>query len=310
MVSRSVLSRRALLGAGAALLATGGAAAGVPLPRLAVTELDLAEAMLALGVAPVAMTEAARYRALFADPPLPDACIELGAAWEPNLEQLAQVAPDATLVSSAHGLLVPQIAKVSPVAVLAPPEDGGRAVRAFALLAMVGRHLGRTEAAGAAAARARARIVGARARIADAQRPVFLVALADGGPHVEMYGPGTILDDALRALGVPNAARGAMPDYGWVVTTVAALAAEPDAAVLVLDFGAATARALHRLSASAFWRSLPPVAAGRVRRVPAVSVWGGAPTLALFAERVADALAEADPRRSAGGRPPGVRHGA
>lgn len=287
MVSRA-LSRRLFLAGG---LASLSAAPAVALPlRLAVTEFDLAEALLTLGVTPVAMTEAGRYRALFTAPALPPECVELGASWEPNLEQLARIAPEATLVSAGRDLLVPFLAAIAPVVRLEPPDEGGRARRAFALLRMIGLRLGRTDLAGAAEARFAARLDMARRRLPPHGRPVLVVALVEGGTHLEIYGAGSLFDDGLGLLGLANAAPLRMPGHGWVIRGIEALAAEPEADVLVLDFGATTERTLGVLARSRLWRSLPQVAAGRVHRIGAVSVWGGVPTLVTFAERIAEVL--------------------
>ncbi len=285
--------RDALALAGAALLAPsiGGAAGTDAPPRIAALELDIAEAMLALGVAPVAMAEAARFRALFPGTPLPAACAELGASWEPNLERLQHIAPARILASSDRLMLVRQLRRIAPVTVIATQETDGRRQRGVELLRLIGRDLGRAADADAILASADARLAALRRRLAGRDLPpVFLVSLVDGGTHLEFYGAGCLLDDALRALGLRNACTLPMPAYGWSIAGIEHLADLPAAALLVLDFGAPTRRTLRRLETGALWRRLPPVAAGRMHLVRAASVWGGVPTLVTFAGEVTAAL--------------------
>ena len=289
--------RAALAIAGAALLGPclGAAARGDAAPRIASLELDIAEAMLALGVAPVAMAEAARFRALFPSAGLPSACAELGASWEPNLERLQEIAPDRILTSADRQLLVPLLERIAPVRVFSPDETSGRRRRGAELLRLVGRDLDRESEANAALATAGARLDLLRQRLAGRDfPPVFLVSLVEGGTHLEFYGAGCLLDDALRALGLRNACPLAMPAYGWTIAGIEHLADAPAASLLVLDFGGPTRRTLARLETGTFWRRLPPVASGRMRLVQAASVWGGISTLVSFAGEVTAALVAPD----------------
>nr|WP_281493814.1 ABC transporter substrate-binding protein [Ancylobacter koreensis] len=255
-------------------------------------ELDIAEAMLALGVAPLAMAEASRFRARFPGSRLPAACAELGASWEPNLERLQELAPARVLASRDREMLVPLLERVAPVTLIEPDDTRGRAARGADLMRRLGDALGRAGEAQAALAAAERQLALLRGALAGRDLPpVFLVALVEGGTHLEIYGAGCLLDDALRRLGLANACALPMPSYGWVIAGIEHLADRPEAAVLVLDFGAPTRRALAQLHRSPLWRNLPPVAAGRLRLVEAASVWGGVPTLVDIAGRIAGVMA-------------------
>lgn len=283
------LSRRS------ALTALTGAAIGAPVaaaePRIAVMEHDIAEAMLTLGVAPFALAEAERYRALFTSPALPPGCVELGASWEPNIELLAEIRPEMILASPDRDLLAPLLERVTTVVTIAPTEGLDRYVRGLDLLALVGRRLDQESAARRAAAEIERRLGAVRQALAGRQwPPVYLAALVEGGTYLEVYGPGCLLHDALTRIGLANAWNWPMPDYGWVVTGVERLADTPEAMVILLDFGNGQGRVLRGFQAGSLWQSLPPVVSDRVITVAAVSVWGGAPSVALFAERIGAGL--------------------
>ncbi|WP_310206669.1 ABC transporter substrate-binding protein [Ancylobacter sp. 3268] len=288
-----ITRRAALATAGAALLVSArrAAASAGGATRIAVMELDIAEAMLALGTPPIAMAEVGRFRALFTASPLPASCAELGASWEPNLERLQELAPARILTSRDREMLVPLLERIAPVTLIEPDDANGRYRRGVDLMRLVGSELGRAEATHEVIKVAERRLDVLRDRLARLDiPPVFLVSLVDGGGHLELYGAGCLLDDALVRLGLRNASPMAMPSYGWIIAGIEHLADRPDAAVLVLDFGASTRRTLAQLAGSPLWQSLPPVAGGRVRLVKAASVWGGVPTLAAFAGRIAAAL--------------------
>ena len=279
------LSRRSVL---AGLVLAAPAAAG---SRIAVMEHDIVEAMLTLGVAPFAVAEAERYRSLFTSPALAPDCIELGASWEPNIELLTEIGPDLILVSPERSLLTPLLERVATVVAVAPKEGQDRYARGLELLGLVGERLGREAAAQGAAEEIGHRLAAGRRALADRRwPPIYLAALVEGGTHLEIYGPVCLLHDTLTRLGLVNAWTWPMPDYGWVIAGVERLADTPDSIVILLDFGEDQQRTVHRFQDSSLWRSLPPVAAGRVVPVPAVSVWGGASSGALFAERIVAGL--------------------
>ena len=92
------LSRRALLGAGAAIGAaalsgagpmafaqTGGSPSG---PRIAALGWACAQTILALGVVPLVIPEIERYGRLVVEPAIPPGVQEIGLRSEPNLELL------------------------------------------------------------------------------------------------------------------------------------------------------------------------------------------------------------------------------
>lgn len=280
------LSRRSVL-AGLALAAPAAAAGS----RIAVMEHDIVEAMLALGVAPFAVAEAERYRSLFSSPALAPDCVELGASWEPNIELLVEIRPDFILASPERSLLAPLLERVATVVTLAPDERTNRYLRGIQLLGLVGGRLGRETAAKLAAEEIERRLAAGRRMLAGKSwPPIYLAALVEGATHLEIYGPGCLLHDALTRLGLVNAWSWPMPDYGWVIAGVERLADTPEAIVVLLDFDEEQQRAALRSQDSSLWRSLPPVASGRAVAVPAVSVWGGAPSAALFAERIVAGL--------------------
>lgn len=283
------ISRRSALAAltGAAVVTPAAAAD----PRIAVMEHDIAEAMLTLGTAPFALAEAERYRSLFTSPELPPDCIELGASWEPNIELLTEIRPEIILASPDRSLLAPLLERVTAVVTIAPTEGLDRYRRGLELLDLVGECLRRGNAVRSAAQEIEHRLDAARQALAGKRwPPIYLAAFVEGGTHLEIYGPGCLLHDALTRLGLANAWTWPMPDYGWVVAGIERLVDTPEAIVILLDFDGDQRRIARSFQDSSLWQSLPLVAAKRVVPVPAVSVWGGAPTVVLFAERIARGL--------------------
>lgn len=94
-----MLSRRRLLTA--ALLAPALSwASGTPVPqRLAVLDWGLAETILALGVTPAGVSAPDWYRKLIPTPALPKTVQDLGLLFQPNLETLYALKPDAIVIT-------------------------------------------------------------------------------------------------------------------------------------------------------------------------------------------------------------------
>ena len=102
------LSRRAFLGAGAAIggtalagawpmafAQTGGSRSG---PRVAALGWACAQTILALGVVPLVIPEIERYGRLVVEPAVPSGVQEIGLRSEPNLELLQSFAPDIIII--------------------------------------------------------------------------------------------------------------------------------------------------------------------------------------------------------------------
>lgn len=289
-----VLGRRIMLGGLGAFLLLGSRAAAQARPMTIVTtSWYLTELLLSINVIPRAISATAAFRQRLPNIHLPSAVVDLGAVWEPNLELLQQLAPDMILLPSEQLVNEAVLSRIAPIRVVPLPDRTMTPLdTAFWTWRLVAGWLDRTPLAEAFARSVEQRFAQARTAVSEtAERPVYLIDIRRGGRLVDVFGPGSILHDVLVRLGLENAWRSPVEDYGWVTTGIEHLA-DPDAWIVYFDDGNAAARARRLLEQSALWQALPATRAGRITAVPEVFVFGGLLTACRLADLLVTHLAE------------------
>ncbi|MEH6775529.1 MAG: ABC transporter substrate-binding protein, partial [Cereibacter changlensis] len=118
MVAGLALSRRQVV-AGAAALLWGGAARaasrGAAPDRIVALDWALAETLVALGVAPLAVAEAPLYARRVVEPALPAGTRDIGLRSWPNLEALRALQPDLILAMAGYGIAPARLERIAPV---------------------------------------------------------------------------------------------------------------------------------------------------------------------------------------------------
>lgn len=271
--------RRTLLSVVPALLA---APARAGTPRVVSLDFGLTETLLALGAAPVGMPGPAQYRQWVIEPVLPAGVTDVGQRTQPNLEAMADLAPDAILAIPEHDPILPRLGAIAPVMRLPlytpqqhPWDRSTEAARAIGAL------LGRAETAERLIADVEARYDAARAGLAGRHvRPLLLASFLDPR-HLRVYGAGSILQAGLDRLGLHNAWSGPMGIWGSATVGLDALAPLEDAALFAIDPQPPDLAAV--LDASSLWQALPFVRERRVFTLPPVLMFGTLPAADRFA---------------------------
>jgi len=291
-----MVRRRFCLGmAGQLAMMLAGAAHAAPAAgqRVACTDWAAAETLALLGNMPIAVPELQVYRQWLPDPALPAGTVDLGARSEPNLEVLSALAPDLIYISSWQAGMLPIFRRIAPVNVvkLFDARDDPYAAM-LELLLRAGRASGRSALARRRLAEFDALLDQLRSKITAAgiHRPVYVAILHENGAQAYVYGRGSWVDTIIGKLGLRNAWTAPSTFYGNSLVGLPALASEKDAAILYLDQGARTQRALRSLRDSTLWRGLPAVANGRAVMIPAFFALGGAPSAARCARLLAAAM--------------------
>lgn len=291
---RPELTRRAFVAlalAGAAGPATGSRAGESSHSRIAALDWAGAEALLALGVSPIAVADSAGYRRQFAHAPLPGSVVDLGGRWQPNFELLASLKPDLLIVSSERSpdeelqrLIAPRLAMSLHGTDLSPLAAAEAALRRVALV--VGR------ATAAEAVIADAEVVfdrAARVHAASAGPGLIVAVLEPDGRHVTVHAKGGLIGETMERCGIRNSwTRPTASIWGFARIGIERLGEAPEAWIVVIDQGQRTSRALRLLAASTLWQSLPQVAARRVMRMPDLFPFGGFPTAVRLARQLDD----------------------
>lgn len=312
------IGRRAALGAacGAAALLAGPAALATALPagevRLAAIDWAMLETAAAIGHMPAAACELIRFRAEAVTPAIPSGVIDLGLRGAPNLELLQLVRPTLILSSAFYVQAEPRLRRIAPVLAPSLYEPGQPPLpRLMDALDALAAAVGQPDAGAQARAAAERRLDAAADRLRPAaDRPIALVDIGDAR-HMRVFGADSLFGSTLARLGLTNAWTAGTQFSFLAPVPIEALALMPEVRLVIVrpvppDVQLGLAR-------SVLWRRLPPVAAGRVHRLPATNAFGGVPAALRFAETLADALSGAPEEVVTGGAAgivPGARQGA
>ncbi|GGF58243.1 ABC transporter substrate-binding protein [Azorhizobium oxalatiphilum] len=266
-------------------------------PRIAAADWAGAESLLALGIAPLAVSDTGTYRDWLPEIPLPDGVPDLGSRAEPNMEQLAALRPELILISNWQANLKGLLGALGPtetISIIVPRTDPLENARTA--LTRLGARLGREREAAAYLAAFDAALDGfARTMARQAEpHPVYVGVLHENGTQVFLYGPGSWVQTVMDRLGLRNALDRPTSAFGNALVDLAQFAATPEATLLYLDQGARTRRAERLLSRSTLWQALPMVQAGRVRAIPPFYALGGVPSVWRCVRLLSDALMPPD----------------
>ncbi|MDX7951275.1 ABC transporter substrate-binding protein [Lichenihabitans sp. Uapishka_5] len=285
------LSRRVLLAAAmSAGLGAGRAEAEAPPRRLASLDWGWASTLIAMGLAPVGVTETRLYADWVGEPALPPGTAELGFRTAPNLETLLLLRPDLILTSDLNAALQPQLERIAPTFESRVFADNRRPLlNARADVSRLGVRLGREAAAETWLAESARRFAAARSRLSGLQgHPVVPVQFVDDR-HLIYYGAGSLYGDVIVALGLRSAYPGATSQWGHRSDDLASLASLPPADLLLVAPVPPASEAA--LTGPSLLASLIAAAGRRAYRLPQCWTFGELAAATRFAEQLVDALA-------------------
>ncbi len=266
-----------------------------PPERIAAVSWSLAELLIELDVRPVGVADVAGYRQWVVHPALPEDIPDLGLRQEPNVEQLAALAPDLILGSDQQADLVPVLERIAPVRLIdgfdAAQDNAGASRAAYLDLA---RLTGREALARDRLAALDARIAAAGARVRDhfggPVPPVLPIRLLTP-ESLRLHGANSMVLAALEGMGLEHPAPGDPTDWGFVQKRVEDLADFERA--IVVQIGPFAER--DALEVRPIWQFMPFIRAGRYAETRPAWTFGGVFSLGYLAEALADALLTIDP---------------
>lgn len=287
------LTRRHLLQGLA--LAGLACASGLPLraeerlSRIVALNWAAAETLLALGVAPLAISDDRYYRRRMPTADLPASVRDVGPYWEPNLELIQQLRPQLILSDPMTPTLqraLNGIAPTEPVAIY-PARDGAwRATTEF--MGDLARRLALQPRAADYIAAGNARLESLRGQLAQRPQPSVCVAvLNQDGRHAAVYGRNSMVEDVLQRLGLVNAWQGPVGPVGLAMVGIERLADSPDAHLVYIDIPTTSARLQSLRQPNALWNNLPAVRRGNTLALERFYPYAGAPSMLDLAERIA-----------------------
>ncbi len=288
-----MLSRRQLLiSLAATAFPTNGRAE--PIRRIAAIDWAMLDTSIALGAVPVAATELIRFRKDAVEPEVPDTVADLGLRGSPNLEYLLRLKPDLILSSPFYARQEAALAKIAPVFSLPFYVRGeGPLQKSIDAVTKLGSRLGR-EAEAQRLLAERDGIIGSLTAMLRpfSGRPTYLINVGDAR-HFRAFGSDSMFGDTMTVLGLPNAWSDRSRYTFAAPVPLEALAARPDARIVVISEVPVEARS--GLRDSRIWRSLEPVRRSRVYYLANINAYGGIGASMRFARLFTAALTAGDP---------------
>lgn len=264
-------------------------AAPAPGERLAVLDWGLAETLLGIGVAPLAVADLDNYQRWVAEPVMPASVHDMGLRTEPNLELLAQLDPALILITPQFEGLRHQLERIAPVRSLSIYRpDSNPYDNALQVTRELGELTAHQAEAEALIAEVEAQQIALREQLRlRPQPPLLLVSFIDDR-HVRVSGSSSLFTAVLSRLGLHNAWGGVDNYWGFAQVGIEQLASEPDA--LLINFLPMPLDAERALQRSVLWQALPFVQAGRVHQFAPTWQYGGLPSAQRFTRLLSEAL--------------------
>ena len=257
-------------------------------PRIATIDWTVAEILLALGVAPLAMGDVESYRAWVGEPTLPAEVVDIGLRMQPNRELLAELKPDLILISPLMASLESTLSRIAPVQSIALYEPDAdlwqRLYEATLTIAALVNKTAEAERQLAALERDLARMKG---QLPTDLPPLLVVQFIDER-HVRVFGRHSLFEAVMERLGLRNAWLGETNAWGFAVVSLEQFLALPEARLVVVD--PIPVGVSERLQEPGLWQHLPLVKQGKVVHLPAVWSFGGLLAARRFADLLSGAL--------------------
>ncbi|MFD1378869.1 ABC transporter substrate-binding protein [Fodinicurvata halophila] len=178
--------------------------------RVASLDYGLANTLLSLGHTPVGVAAAESWSEWVVEPPLPQQVVDLGTDREINMERLAALEPDLILTTPYVQGLRGRLEELAPVLSFSIYDRDKQPYRKAreATLAL-GQRLEREEQAQQLIEQTESAFEDLTGDFKEARTGSLLLLRFMDARHVRVYGQGSLFDDVLQRIGIPNAWQGA-----------------------------------------------------------------------------------------------------
>ncbi len=259
-------------------------------PSVVTLDWTQAETLVALGVVPLGVAQRESYHDWVGEPRLPASVVDLGLRSQPNLELLADLAPDRILISPMFANLAPRLSRIAPVSNLAlytPQGDTWQQIRQ--LTREIGALVDRDGEAEELITATEARLAELRDRLPDDPAPLLMVQFMDAR-HVRVFGANGLYQAVLERLGLTNAWAGTTNVWGFSLVAIERLASIEARLVVIEPYPAGVPAELRQ---SGLWQHQASVRDDTLITLPPVWSFGALPSARRFAEQLVAALGEA-----------------
>ncbi|AJY48816.1 MULTISPECIES: ABC transporter substrate-binding protein [Halomonadaceae] len=257
----------------------------------ATVDWTIAETLMAIDAPVSSVAQQDAYHDWVGEPRIPESVSDMGLRTQPNLELLAQIPPEQTLISPMFAGLTPRLERIAPVtsfALYSPGTDTWQEMQT--LTRQLGELTERQPQAEQLIKETQTLMATLRESRPLSQSeiaPLLMVQFMDAR-HVRVFGDNSLYNAVLEQLELPNAWDQPTNAWGFALAGVEALARYPEAMLVIID--PLPAGVEEQLAKSGLWQHLPSVKNNRLLRLPPVWSFGALPSAQRFAKELTAAL--------------------
>ncbi len=257
----------------------------------ATVDWTIAETLLAIDAPVSSVAQQSDYHQWVSKPQIPDSATDMGLRTQPNLELLAQVPPEQTLISPMFTGLTPRLERIAPVALFSlysPGTDTWQEMQTLTReLGKLTEHQPQAEQLIEETQTLMTRLRESRPLSQAEIAPLLMIQFMDAR-HVRVFGENSLYNAVLEQLELPNAWDQPTNSWGFALVGIEALARYPEATLVIID--PLPIGAEEQLAESGLWQQLPSVRHDRIVRLPPVWSFGALPSAQRFARELFAAL--------------------
>lgn len=262
----------------------------------ATVDWTIAETLLAIDAPVSSVAQQSDYHQWVGEPQIPDSATDMGLRTQPNLELLAQVPPEQTLISPMFAGLTPRLERIAPVtsfSLYSPGTDTWQEMQALTReLGELTKHQPQAEQLIEETQTLMTTLRESRPLSQSEIAPLLMVQFMDAR-HVRVFGENSLYNAVLEQLDLPNAWDQPTNAWGFALVGIEALARYPKATLVIID--PLPIGVEEQLANSGLWQQLPSVRHDRIVRLPPVWSFGALPSAQRFARELFAALSAGSP---------------
>lgn len=272
-----IVSRRTVLQFAAAMAASSTPAlAQTSGQRIVSLDYGLSSTLLSLGISPVGISDLADWGRWVVEPVMPDSVVDIGSAFEVNVEILLQLKPDIILTTPYLDELLPRLKPYGKIVRLEifTPDSGPVLQSAIAATRKLSVELGRDKEAEAFLQRSEAFFDQCRQRLAGKNVPSIALVNFMDARHLRIYSSPGLFHNVLERIGVRNAWTRQSNFWGFETIGIEDLSKIEDQDARLVAFDPVPPDVLPKLAQSPLWRKLPFARPGHLSILPAALMFG------------------------------------
>lgn len=258
--------------------------------RVVVSNWNLAQQLLELGVTPVGISDIDGYHTWVSAPRVPESVTDIGLRGEPNLEVLIGLQPDVIILAGDEIAFAKQAERIAPVVHLNTYlKEHDNITEGRKQFVALGALFGKEELAKQKLAEMDSKLALQAEQLKDKfgdNLPVVTMMRFIDAKRVVIYGENSSSKAALDALGLTSEIQTKNSQWGIAYKSVRNLSEIKEGRLLYFEPFQQEADLFDKK----LWKALPVVQAGNVAALPSIWSYGGPLTVGQIADSIVEAL--------------------